>query len=73
MNTRRRPYRLKTNTPCCALDANGGRCRRTAIRLVEYFGDRETINGQLADWVLVPLCDKHSEALDEWDDGTVRR
>lgn len=65
MSMRRRPYRLKANTPCCALDDNGGRCRRKAVRLLRYFGDTRTVAGQLADWVLVPLCDKHSEARDE--------
>jgi hypothetical protein len=65
MSTRRRPYRLKANTPCCALDDHGDCCSRKAVRLVQYFGDRLTIAAQFPDWVLVPLCDKHSEARDE--------
>jgi hypothetical protein len=62
MSTRRPLYWRKAKTRCAALDDNGGRCRRMAVRLVQYFGDRQTVAGQLADWVLVPLCDKHSGA-----------
>ena len=64
MSTNRKPRRLRKTCRCQALDQNGGICRRTAMRLVQYFGDRG-MYGFLSDrrepeWVEVALCDKHS-------------
>ena len=48
---------------CAALDQDGKRCRRHAVRIVQYHGEHELygyFNEPWPSWVRVALCDRHS-------------
>lgn len=52
---------------CCALDDNGKKCRRRAVRRHRVFTNHEMYSDLSAEvrlgWVLVPLCDHHERAV----------
>ena len=45
---------------CQRLDDDGKRCRRKAVYLEEYFGDKEFSHYDEVGWVEVYLCKKHT-------------
>ncbi len=57
---------------CCALDENGKRCRRKAVRPTHYFGDPELFDGQQVRWVYVEFCDVH-DLQTKWDRSAQHR
>lgn len=51
--------RLETGERCDALDNNGRRCRKTAVRADRFHGDGELSYPKVS-WVRVAVCAKHA-------------
>jgi hypothetical protein len=54
----------KRKPQCCVLDDYGRQCPNKGYRVEMYFGNPELGVGHPdnPDWVLVPMCKKHSDA-----------